>query len=416
MTSETQDGGRKFASALVPVLMFILASLSPLVVAPNSDLNLDEEHTSMLTGTGGAWTGLEQPWGQFGHTPTHNGSMPAHGPEGGPADGSVDEVTVLGTIENPGVNWEALDDGSDLYGSIIADFSASITAPEAAKERCGEGDLFAVLVHNDGTNTYLSLVSGDDAKLAWEVNIGETNDVRSTPAIVDVNQDGRQEIVLVYDTANALNIEVWSPELECSESGWQKSGHENEQYWSYSDVDYRIGIQSPHAPTSQSNHLSITQPLVADLALDGTPELVLAVVDETSNDPTVLSFGLSSSVPSDSNWEVTLDRGTHPSSPAWAALDSSTTAIVLTTIDSNGGSMWIWRIDGASGSLDWERVAVQGTDSDSDAPRLRLPGPVIAQLDNDDAPEMIPHCSNRCQRANIRPRSTVHRNGDDIDD
>ena len=389
MTSETQDSGRKFASALVPVLMFVLASLSPLLVAPNPSLDLDEEHPSMQTGTGASWTGLEQPWGQFGHTPTHNGSMPAHGPNGGPGDGSVDDVTVLGTIENPGVNWEALDDGSDLYGSIIADFSASITAPEAAKERCAEDDLFAVLVHNDGTNTYLSLVSGDDAKLAWEVNIGVTKDIRSTPAIVDVDQDGRQEIVLVYDTDNALNIEVWSPELECSESGWQKSGHENEQYWSYTDIDYRIGIQSPHAPTSQSNHLSITQPLVADLALDGTPELVLAVVDESSNDPTVLSFGLTSSVPSDSNWQVTLDRGTHPSSPAWAALDSSTTAIVLTTIDSNGGSMWIWRIDGASGSLDWERVAVQGTDSDSDAPRLRLPGPVIAQLDNDEAPEMI---------------------------
>ena len=129
----------------------------------------------------------------------------------------------------------------------------------------------------------------------------------------------------------------------------------------FTDVDYRIGIHQPaHAPTSQSNHLSVTQPLVADLALDGTPELVLAVVDETSNDPTVLSFALiKHSVPSDADWEVTLDRGTHPSSPAWAALRfSSTTAIVLTTIDANGGSMWIWRIDGASGSLDWERVAV----------------------------------------------------------
>jgi hypothetical protein len=135
MTSETQDSGRKFASALVPVMMFILASLSPFLVAPSPALNLDEEHRSMQTGASAFWTGLEQPWGQFGHTPTHNGSMPAHGPEGGPADGSVDDVTVLGTIENPGVNWEALDDGSDLYGSIIADFSASITAPEAAKER-----------------------------------------------------------------------------------------------------------------------------------------------------------------------------------------------------------------------------------------------------------------------------------------
>ena len=101
------------------------------------------------------------------------------------------------------------------------------TATEAAIERCAEGDLFAVLVHGDASSTYLSLAAGDDAKIAWEVDIGQTRDVRSTPIVVDVDQDGKPEILLVYDTDNALNIELWSPELECSESGWQKSGHEN---------------------------------------------------------------------------------------------------------------------------------------------------------------------------------------------
>ena len=55
-----------------------------------------------------------------------------------------------------------------------------------------------------------------------------------------------------------LEIEVWSPELSCSESGWVKSGHENEKMWSMSDADYSIGIDSPHFPTSQSNHKSVT--------------------------------------------------------------------------------------------------------------------------------------------------------------
>ncbi|RJU98365.1 MAG: hypothetical protein DWC04_03655 [Candidatus Poseidoniales archaeon] len=391
MTGKTRDGGGNFASALLPVLMFILASLSPIMMHTSSPAQLDDFDAPLHTGSAEPWDGYEQPWGQFGRTPTHNGSMPPHSPDGGPGTGPVSEATHLGTITEPGINWVVLDDqqGSDAYGSIIADFSASITAPPAALERCADEDLFGVIVHSDSTDTFLSLIAGDDAKIAWQVNIGETRDVRSTPAVVDVNQDGYQEIVLVYDTQNALNIEVWSPELSCSESGWEKTGHENEQLWSYTDIDYRIGITSPHTPTSQSNHLAVTQPLVADLALDGSPELVLAVVDETSNDPTVLALPLTNTAPSEADWTVSLDRGTHPSSPAWAALDSSTTAIVLTTIDANGGSMWIWRIDGASGSLDWERVAVAGTDSDSDAPRLRLPGPVIAQLDNDDAPEMI---------------------------
>ena len=155
---------------------------------------------------------------------------------------------------------------------------------------------------------------------------------------------------------------MWSPEISCSESGWQKNGHSNEKIWSYSDSDYRIGITSPHPPSSQSNHLSVTQPLLADLELDGIPELVLSLVNQNTDEPAVLSFSLTSSVPSEPDWEVSLDRGTHPSDPTWAALDGSTTAVVLTTIDSNSGNMWIWRIDGSSGSLDWERVAVQGTD------------------------------------------------------
>ena len=156
-----------------------------------------------------------------------------------------------------------------------------------------------------------------------------------------------------------------------------------------SDSDYSIGINSPHFATSQSDHKSITQPLIADLDLDGDAELVVALVDRNSNNPTVTALTLTTSSPTDFDWEVVLDRGTHPSDPAWGMLDDDSTAIVLTTIDSNSGNMWIWRIDGATGSLDWERVSVDGTDSDSDAPRLRLPGPVVVQLDSDSAPEMI---------------------------
>ena len=50
--------------------------------------------------------------------------------------------------------------------------------------------------------------------------------------LADVNSDNKPEIILVYDTDSSLEIEVWSPELSCSESGWVKSGHENEKMWS----------------------------------------------------------------------------------------------------------------------------------------------------------------------------------------
>lgn len=393
MTSASAMSDRANSRSMFMLVLLLLTSLSPMMIEhsikPNSGyLN----NTPSYTGNVEPWDPIEQPWGQYSRTPTHNGTMPLHGPNGGPGQGNVSDVVEYGIIDNPVVNW-VLDDsdgyGSDLYGSIIGDFSNSITATNAAVERCGQGELFAVIVSSDSTSSKLSIVSGDDAKLAWQVDLGATEAIRSTPVLLDVNGDGRVEILLAYDTSTSLEVEMWSPELSCSESGWDKSGHENEKLWSMSDSDYRIGIQSPHFPTDQSGHKSVTQPLLADLELDGTPELVLALVNENTNDPTVVSLSLTASAPTIFDWEVVLDRGTHPSDPSWAALDNSNTAIVLTTIDSNSGNMWIWRIDGASGSLDWERVAISGTDSDSDSPRLRLPGPVIVQLDSDTAPEMI---------------------------
>ena len=169
----------------------------------------------------------------------------------------------------------------------------------------------------------------------------------------------------------------------------KQEGHSNEVAWSWSDADLRIGITSPHAPTRESNHLSVTQPLLADLELDGQPELVISAVDINSEDPQIMTIPLGSSTPTAPSWEVILDRGTHPSDPAWAQLDDSNTAVVATTIDENSGNMWIWRLDGATGSNSWGRVAITGTDFDDNSPRLRLPSPVVTQLDSDSAPEMI---------------------------
>ena len=390
MSSATALDKWRVKTSLFLVLILFLMPLSNFNTPVNDESELLEYQPSLVIDSE-PWNPLAQPWGQYGRVPTHNGSMPIHSPDGGPGTGDVGDVTNYGVIDTPTVNWVALDDldGADAYGSIIGDFSASVTSTAASIERCGEGELFAVIISSDSGSSTMSIVTGDEAKTAWEVEIGQTEAIRSTPMLADINQDGKTEIILTYDTESTFEVEVWSPELSCSESGWVKSGHENEKLWSMSDSDYSIGINSPHFATSQSDHKSITQPLIADLDLDGDAELVVALVDRNSNNPTVTALTLTTSSPTDFDWEVVLDRGTHPSDPAWGMLDDDSTAIVLTTIDSNSGNMWIWRIDGATGSLDWERVSVDGTDSDSDAPRLRLPGPVVVQLDSDSAPEMI---------------------------
>ncbi len=381
------------ASSIMIFLMFTVV-LAPLT----HHAALRSEGVQLQTGGQDPWTGYEQPWSQYARTPTHNQTIPSHGPDGGPGQGNVSDVDVLGTLEHPVVNWQVFEtgDGSDAYGSILGDFSQSISASPAARERCGAGTLFPVMISStivDGSReSHLNIVSGNDAKIAWRASLGVTDAIRSTPMIYDIDDDGFQEIIVVYDTESAMHIDVWSPRLTCTESSWQVSGHTNELMWSYSDADVRIASPSPHWPTENSGHKAVTQPLLADLELDGTPELVLSVVDDPDNNPSIFvqSYSLTTAQPSNADWSVNLDRGTHPSDPVWAQLDSSTTSILLTTIDTNSGNMWIWQIDGATGSLDWERVAVPGTDSgNSDAPRLRLPGPVITQLDQDAAPEMV---------------------------
>ena len=387
MSSGSHSRAERFWPALGMVALMLFTTFSQINI---HSLQVDDSpHNSSED----QWNPVEQPWGQYGGVPTRNGSMPTHSADGGPGTGSVDLVTSLASINDPVINWIGLDDdiGSDAYGSIIGNFSSNLETTTGATERCTPLGLFAVVLHDstETSSTKLSLIAGDDASIAWQVDLGSTKSARSTPVLVDVDLDGTTEIVVVYDTETSLNVDVWSPELTCDESGWQTGGHSNEVEWSWSDSDLRIGITSPHAPTRESNHLSVTQPLLADLELDGQPELVLSVVDVNSEDPQLMSIPLGSSAPTALNWEVILDRGTHPSDPAWAQLDASNTAVIATTIDENSGNMWIWRLDGATGSNSWGRVAVTGTDTDSDSPRLRLPSPVVTQLDSDAAPEMI---------------------------
>ncbi|MBB70701.1 MAG: hypothetical protein CMB28_06315 [Euryarchaeota archaeon] len=351
-------------SRAVLMLLILLAST---IVVPMPTTADDEESES--------WDPLSQPWAQYGRDPGHSRILPEHGDSG------------LSTIETPAINWVAFDSGqgADGYGVAIANMSASITAPEGAKERCGENHLFAVLTYTENTQRNLAIIEGDTAKIAWEVSLGNVDVIRSTPVIVDVDGDSKQEIAIVYDSDSALEVDLWSPDITCDESGWTVSGHSNEKLWSWSDADLRIGINNAHLWTAPE---AVTQPLLADLSLDGSPELIIAAVDTTNDEPTVVALPLGLQSPEE-DWRVALDRGSHPSDPAFAALDDNSGSVVLTTVDENSGNFWVWRIDGPTGSLDWERVSIQGTDSDDDTPRLRLPGPVITQLDADAPPEMI---------------------------
>ena len=177
----------RLKQALSLVFLLLLVPMTGFINNFDNTPVLEDENISFRSTN--AWDSLSQPWGQYSRVPTHNGTMPIHSPSGGPGTGSVANVSTFGVIDSPTVNWVATDDidGSDTYGSIIGDFSASVTSTPAATERCGEGELFAVIVTSDGGTSKLSIVTGDEAKVAWEVDLGQTQAIRSTPMLTDIS-------------------------------------------------------------------------------------------------------------------------------------------------------------------------------------------------------------------------------------
>ena len=376
-----KTSGPSYVFVITTILCILLQSWVPFT----AELDDNEEKYSPKTNSN-IWTGENQPWSQFGHNPTRNSTAPIHSTNGGFG------LNSLGIITEPSINWKSSADdeyGVQSYGSAIADFSGQISSFESSNERCGSGNLFAVFTieRNSGSeNDWLVILEGGLNREAWRVDLGETSDVKSTPGIVDVNGDGIFEIILAYDTPSGLRVDAWSPQLSCSEAGnWNADQHSSELLWTYNEPDLKLGIS---ADSFNAGHLASTQALIADLQLDGNPELVLSTVDDISDRPTIISIPLTNSAPSQPLWQIQLDYGTHPSDPTWAQIDEDNSAILVTTIDSDDGNMWAWRIDSETGSLDWNARSLN-SEGDSGVPHIRLPGPVIAQLDDDTIPEVI---------------------------
>ena len=51
--------------------------------------------------------------------------------------------------------------------------------------------------------------------------------------------------------------------------------------------------------------------------------------------------------------------------------------------------MWVWKLDSETGDQKWGGLSLSNLDGDSDVPHIRLPGPIVANLDSDSTPEMI---------------------------
>ena len=384
-------------NAVLAVFCLLLLSLSPMIVYDSNFVrNLDNlSGDTAFTGTVEPWVDGGQPWPQPGRIGQRTSEGPSHSPDGGAGTEMPTNATELSSVVDPVINWEygTYSIGTDALGTPVADFSQQIVTDEAAMERCGGDSLFIVLIQTEviGGNDHsvVKIIEGEDADLAWEVDLGATEIIKASPIIVDLDDDGMQEVIIVYDAGSALTVDAYSPRLHCSVTGWSPGGAKSgELLWSYSDDSLQIGsTNGPYTSSWLGGHRPTTQPLLADLDLDGDAELVLAAIDDNEN-PVVLALPLAANGVPTPIWQSTLEDGSHPSDPAFAQVDDQTAYVLLTTTDASSGAMWVWKLNSVSGDQLWS-LSLSNLDGDSDVPHIRLPGPVIANLDSDSTPEMI---------------------------
>ena len=361
------------------VILLVGQSVAPLT------LSEDSSNESTEARDGDVWIDGGVHWPQFGRTPGHEASIPAHAP-------SSPETNELLSITNPVVNWVHYPDesiGVETLGVSVGNFSANIDTGGLVLDSCARDSLSPVFVRQQDVSgnphAFMRIVDGDTSEKMWEVDIGAIDlEVKSTPIIFDADDDGKLEIIIVYDANGQATVEMWSPNIECDVTGWKHGSHESERIWRWSHDTFEMAADR----TCQTCHRPVAQPLLADLFLDGSPELVLAMMDDINDEPNLVALPLPTTGTPSPIWEVTLDKGTHPSDPAWVQIDAVSSAILLTTMNENNGNMWIWRLNAANGQVQYDDT-LNNLDGDTSSPHVRLPGPIITQLDSDPAPEMV---------------------------
>ena len=249
--------------AVKAIFLFVLFQVSyglPLVESGHDKaVPLTYDETDERKETPPWYNYLQTPvWGQFGQ----NRASPLnfdHGPDGGSVNGQPGLATSLGTVNNPVVDWSygTYTLGNDALTTPVASLHNQMVVESGAEDRCGADSLFSFIVQTDSDDrSYLRIIDGDDSELTWELDLGETELIKTSPVLTDVNNDGKIEVIVGYDDASgSLNLRAYSPILSCGLTGWSPGGtHMDELLWSWSDPDLAISRPSPSPSISISGH------------------------------------------------------------------------------------------------------------------------------------------------------------------
>ena len=377
--------------AIIISLIMCTVITFPIWDEGTNNLAVSQNHPILSTGIIDPWEDGDQPWPQPGRTPDRVSASPLHDPVG--------NNLSLTSIIDPVINWEygAYDIGTDSLGTPIADFRDSLTVDSDSVERCGGSSLYTVIVQTEASSgdSYLRIIEGEDSDLAWEVNLGQTETVKASPMVVDIDGANGPEIIVAYDVVagsdTTLHVDAWSPRLVCGVTGWSSSGsHDSQLLWTWEDPELMISSEEgPYTGSIWGSHKPTSQPLLADLDLDGDPELVISAIGESDGSPEVVAISLPSSGTPTKLWNKRLGYGSHASDPVFVQTDENTAYVMLTSTESTNGAMWLWKLDSSSGDPSWDGKSLGNLDGDSNVPHIRLPGPVVANLDNDNNPEII---------------------------
>lgn len=392
MTSIVRTEGRcNRRRAVIISAIMTLVVFYPLTLGDGVETGVSEDALKFTTVIADPWEDGDQPWPQSGRTPGKMSASPPHGPTG--------TFNSLSSITDPVINWEygSYDIGTDSLGTPIGDFSNSLQFDSESYERCGGSSLYTVVVQTDTStgDSYLRIIEGEDSDLAWEVNLGQTEMIKASPMIIDIDGSAGPEILVAYDLVVGsdvtLRVDAWSPRLVCDVTGWSPSGpHDSQLLWNWEEPDLMISsLEGPYTGSIWGGHKPTSQPLLADLDLDGDAELVISAIRESDNSPQVVAISLPSSGSPAKIWDKNLRYGSHGSDPVFVQTDDSTGYVMLTTTESTNGAMWLWKLDSSSGDPSWDGKSLGNLDGDSNVPHIRLPGPIVANLDQDSNPEII---------------------------
>ena len=227
------DDSRRKAICVISILMVLTMPLA--TFAPNYESEgVQGELQNRQMGTQGdsteVWIDGGQPWPQFGRTASRIADVPEHSPGGGAGFEDPANASSMMSIVEPSLNWVygSYSIGTDSLATPVADLGGSVEVGLGAEERCGKSSLFSILIQTQevagSAHSMLRLIEGEDSELAWQVDLGATEKVKAAPVVVDIDEDGRPEIVVAYDAGGSLNVDVWSPRLACSVTGWSYSG------------------------------------------------------------------------------------------------------------------------------------------------------------------------------------------------